>query len=177
MSLAILTKATVTHLRTALAFGEPKCGAQPEPGQPPADAPEQYVAVWGRGVFVFGGNEQSQRLEETYELGVTISQRIANCPRDRVADTIIVKATTGFDALARKVLVNLHASWSLITAANALLPGVNGFLETLVGPSFIPAATPVDGEWFAAEPAQWCGLALQMMFRGAKRVQDSVGAT
>lgn len=170
MSLSSILSAANTHIRTQLSLNANQCDVMPS-GQPPPAAGDLFIAVhaseWSNGGLIQDG------LMETFGITCTISKRAPKYPPVKQAGSIFLDAAAGIEKYARLLMINLHLSYTLLTAANQLLLGSDLTVEPLRWVQNDPTPRTVDGSWFWAKPDAMAGLVLDVIFAGALRPQDS----
>lgn len=167
MSMRALLTATRNRIRTALSLTERNCEIMPD-GQPPAFSGELYIAVHPGDFY----NDSLTSLDETYSVYVTITRRADYSPHDRLG-TQLLTHLDGLYGRAEAVRAIVHMDYSIINAANSIIgPLRNGFVEPLSfqNCTYLGVKGP---DWFNAEGSDDTptGLAVQLTFGGARRVQ------
>lgn len=170
MSMEALLVAVRNRLRTALTLADALCDVQHDGSVPPS-AGEVYYSVHPAGIS--NDDTGAHRLDETYDVKVTVTMKVGWLPRDRYGTQSVAKASTGLYARAEAARAALHMDYTSMNAANTTI-GVadNGFVEPLKFRSC--SAVAVKGpDWFGADDQANppSGLAVELSFVGARRVQ------
>lgn len=159
------------RVRGAVEYTEGECGVQPD-GMPDPRSGQVYVSVHP-GMVV---NDSDQSLDETYEVKLTVTVRAGWAPVDRHGDPLLVAQDTGLYARVEALRARLHMDYTVLDKANAgedysIGAAENGFVEPLKFRRM--GEVQVKGpEWFHAEAeAETAGLAVELVFGGARRVQ------
>lgn len=161
-------------------------------GRPPPRAGNVFVAVHGGKSRP--GDANDNNLYELFDFCVTLTMRVV-VPLDRAGDQLIARNAVldlarrqGFNARIEQLRAFLHMNWRITVQQGQSPPSANdnlaawasgtiyGFIEPARyrGPE---VAKLVGGEWFGAEPdAEDVGVAAEMRFEGAKRVQAQATA-
>jgi hypothetical protein len=176
MSLRALLAATRDTLRAALELDETGCEVCPD-GRPHPAAGEWFVAVHPGGLT----NQSTLALDERADLLVTVTRRVSDAPHDRIGENAVLDAD-GVLAKAEAARASVHMNYALMDAANAAIDGfgttANGYVEPLAFQSlrYLGEKGP---EWFFAEGGEEaaCGLAVELAFGRARRVQYIGGQT
>ena len=163
-----LVSAVVTQLKSALTLTDSTIISSFD-GQPPPFSGQIFYVVHPGAVS--GGSDL--RLEESYGVDVTITQRIPYVPFDRI-DDVFYHQSTGIYAKADAVKAALHMSYTVMNAANVIIGNsVNGFEEPL---KYQSISSPVvrGADWFFAdgEANPPSGVSLVVSFGGASRMQS-----
>lgn len=190
MSMRALLQGVATRLIDGLALPpvpapdlpNPLCGVQPD-GRPPIDMGQGvYLAVHALGTTSLDANSLS--IDFAYSVGVTITKKLRDVPRDRRGAELVLDDEI-LD-VAERVACLIHQDDVHRAAANALIPGtaeyvaanggsetVNGFeeplrLQTIGAPQVTP---PIwAGEDGDADPADATDmLTVLVTFTGARR--------
>lgn len=159
-----------------------QCELAPYGGRPPPLCPPYFV-----GVYASARTNQTEAagLDETYGVVCVLTYRVGAVPYDRLGADILVKVSTGFDALADLVRLSLAKDLTtgvVLSAANTII-GFDPNDETTPA-GFATCLRwlgdddpqPVDGRWFSARPeAKECGVVQRLRFGGMRRPQDFFG--
>lgn len=149
MSVRALLRATETSLRTLLGDSDGRTVAvRPPPGKPAPFVGQTFYAVWYGGCKARRDHTEIEYTDVDHTLTVTITSRQGYSPDDRRGRTIDTNDGSLL-ALAEALAVPgvIHGNYTLMNAANALIPGtaayvaasadpedvatVNGFIEPL----------------------------------------------
>lgn len=177
-----MLKAVESTLRGASVLDDPQgrvCGVQPD-GRPPTGCGQWFYAVhWGGGS---GGDLNPQSINVAHAIVVTITARMGYAPRDRTGERLTLDQELLDRACALSESGVIHGSFTLLTAANRLIPGTaeyaathggvastNGFVEPLVLTGYGPVVEQ-GPEWVGAETGDGC-LVCECRFGEGRRVQ------
>lgn len=172
MSLRALLRGVRDTIRTTYTLDETGCQVTPD-GKPDPVCGEWFYAVHPGGT----SNAARNYLDERADFYVTLTRRAGFSPEDRIGEEVLLD-NAGILARADQLKALLHMEYPVMDAANALIPGfgvtVNGFVEP---PGFLRLdyLGPKGPDWFWAEgydPAP-SGIAVQLAFGGARRIQDT----
>jgi len=180
MSLRAYMKAVKNQIQTTYSVDQTGCDVTPD-GRPVPVAGQVFYAVHPGTIT----NSRQNALDEQYGFSVTLTMRTGYAPWDRVGSNVIAD-DSGLLAKAEALRVLLNMNYTVMAAANALIPNtpaaggstVTGFVEPLVIQSV--AYLGVKGpDWFFAEGVDdsATGVAVELRFGRARRVQDVSGST
>lgn len=149
-------------------------------GQPPPAVGDLFIGIhmlgWQPGDI---RNEVMMGLDETYRIGITVTQRISSKPMDRQKD-FLMDQWFGIDNWVRKSLL-IHQNYDILSDASLMIaqryPGATAANTTFQEPfrweGSDAAPRVVDGLWFTAEQDAMAGLVLQTRYGRARRLQPS----
>lgn len=194
MSISALLKGVEKHLRSAALFNDvpaetigKRIGIQPNPGKPPPNFGQWYLAIrWGGGR---GWDQDPQSHDVTNSVILTLTARLNYAPKDRHAIQLtnapelyaFVDRLTGPNVVHGNDDLRRYANESIPGTAEALTAAgedpaeatVNGYLEPLVLGPFGPER-PVGGDWIGATDAK-DAYVIDMRFDLARRIQTYEG--
>lgn len=183
LALAVRDQLRDTLVNGGLALSLKDCGLAPIDGRPPAWCGERYV-----GVFV--GARATARvthgLKEVYSVHVVVTYRINGMvPFDRLGDSLMEKASNGFDDFADAIRANLNADYYnhkvLIRANNYLNPDQIPLYGLFArGIEFMGDDVPhaVGPDWFlGSADSKNVGIVQTLRFGGIERIQSAVTGT
>jgi len=161
------------HLQSELGLTERVISVQ-EDGQPPPSAGDVYYTVHPMAWLPQTG-DPADVLDELYEIGVTVTQRTPQFPRDRRMENAYLKALVGLEKRCRAVMLALHLNYDVIASANILMEG-ESLCELLRWRGTDARPTVVDGTWFFAAEDAASGQYMEVRFGGARRIQRVIKA-
>lgn len=183
--LSVRNRLRDTVANGGLAYANAECEVMFD-GQPPPNAPERFIAVHA-GTWTARGDTEG--LDETYGIMVTVTVRTAKSPIDKTAPNLLVGSTGGqLDVLLEAIRAKLHkdpgprsstdtSQYPVLAVANTTIGASdNGFVEPLV---FTDGGQPEakGPDWFHADSDNWSGsirhvgIAQTLTFGGARRIQ------
>jgi len=175
MSIESLMQATRDTIRAAFKLDELGCEVMPD-GRPTPMAGQVFFAVHPGG----SNNSSDLSVDELFDFSVTLTMRTGVPPYDRIGTNVMLDRN-GVLAMARRMAILVGMNYDLMNAANAIITGVasdaNGFIRPPVFRSMQYLGAK-GGDWFFADPDEdVSGLAVQVEFRDARRVQYLEAAT
>lgn len=112
-------------------------------------------------------------FDERADVSVVITRRMSAVPFDTRGQEMYIQSSLDADRIANKIKVALHQNYSVITAANQLLDGVEPIIEPLRWLGGDPQPQFVNESWFSSNaPDPHAGLRLSIRFGQARRMQS-----
>lgn len=174
MSMRALKQAVETRLRSAACFNDLTVTLgrnirRAIRGQPMPKAGQWFIGIDGDGFS--NQDHRPQGLDETYGILVVVTFRMDYAPDDRKANQLTLDEH--LDDTVDRVRRYLHGDYTTLATANTTIgASANGFVEPL---SFLSASRAIEKgpEWFWSEADQDgpAGVAVEMRFGGARRIQ------
>ncbi len=175
MSLEALLQATRDAIRGKYNLSDMECEVCPD-GRPVPGCGQQFFAVHPGSVENQSGPEDVH-VDELFSFNVTATFRIGFSPQDRIGVSLMLEKA-GPLAIARNMaLAVVNMSYSLMDAANVIVgDSANGFIKP---PVYLGMTWqgPKGPDWFFAEDETECGVAVEVRFGRARRVQYIEAAT
>jgi hypothetical protein len=184
MSLAALLVAVRDELRGVLAMPDAVIGIEEDGQPPPGIGASTYIAIHPVSWRPSNGREVVMGLDESYAIGVTITKRVGYIPQDRMVEEMYLKSLVGFEQLARRIMVAIHQSGTVMERANQFILAnkltdtqTDPFIEWLRWRSTQEVPTKRDGSWmWETNPDKIDNLAFEtitIVFSEARRIQKS----
>lgn len=178
MSMRALLQATRDHLRGQLELDDRSCEVMFD-GRPPPWCGEEFFSVHQRS---WRGNHGDQDIDELYGLDVTYTRRLNGMvPWDRTGVALLLKTPDGVYERVEAARVKLHKSYTVMNAANLLIPALvagdtNGFEEPyLLATLDTPRAE--GPRWFRGKGTKDCAIVMAIHLEPARRLQELTAMT
>lgn len=165
-----LLVATRNVVRSQLNFNNEDCIIQDD-GMPTPTCGPIFIALYGSS---WGPDltDQNLGIDERADISITITMRASAEPFDTRGEAMYVTQRLDIESLAHKIKCVVHQNYTLITQANALLPGQNKIMEPLRWLGGDSAPSRVDNSWFSStHPVDFAGLTFNLRFGRARRMQ------
>jgi hypothetical protein len=160
----IIAFAIRDRIRSALELNDNQCDIT-EGGLPYSISPHLFVGLSNPGFSP--GQDVELGVSEVYNVGIVVSIRCADIPRDRRRD-IYLDPVSGVQTVTREVIRAIHNSWELIAAINSQT-AQNGL--TLVTPFVYTGASEPESRdgthWVGSSAVDRAGAAQSLSFGGA----------
>ncbi len=180
MSLAALLQAVRDELRTVMGLPMIQIEVQEDGQPPPGMGGDLYLSVHPLSWRPTSGAEVVLGIDESYSVGVTITKRIRHTPPDRIGREVYLKSLIGFEAIARKIMVAIHQSETVMERANQYIAasqtddnGYDPILEWLRWSSTQEVPTRRDGSWLWETNLELASETVTIVFSEARRIQQS----
>ena len=127
-------------------------------------------------------NNQTECLDETFEVNVTVSVRLPKRPQDfwgaAIVSPLFIPGSKypGLLAICESIRATLHCNYAVMDRANAIITSAsNGTANGFVEPLFFSGCSPPDvkgGSWWEENSKErYSALAQTVRFQPCRRVQ------
>lgn len=177
MSQAALSLAVRDRLQEVLELDSNQCDVRPD-GRPKPNGADLFVSIHDGGWT--GSEHPDYGISEYHSLSVTLTRTVGFAPLEDWGTEVYLTASVGLEAVAREVILAVHKSYTVLTAANERInDSHHGFCEPLVLQSAGPVREEGEEWLFGGRVTQEgaaarAALVLPLSFGQARRVQHMV---